>query len=320
MNRYFPFGVNVLIAIAALLVIADAEKAAGTGFSLDGANQFGLLYEGNGGHNFAYNNSNINGNIGIGGTGHFQGNGPGTINGLIQFSASNSGQYSNSGLTLSPSSGNPVYNVSSVTSALNTVNTLSHDLGLELGTTASITSGGSLSASSGSLDGNGNRIFTVTAISFANGTFTVNGGPNDFVVLNVADGVGTNGLNGSIVLTGGITSDQVLINYTPSTSNLTNYNNAYTNLTGGPTLTISTNGLTTSGTFLDPTGNFSVNHSDVMGRVIGGDSTDSSFQSGASLTAPAPTPEPGTLILLATAALGAGAIGWRRHRQNVSLT
>jgi hypothetical protein len=314
MNRHHPLSVvKLLIAIAAILVTANWEQVARAGFILDGANQFGLLYEGNGGHNFAFNNSNLNGNIGIGGTGHFQGNGPGTINGLIQFSASNSGQFSNSGLTLSPSSGNPVYSVPPVSSALTYMNSLSQTLGLEPGTNTTISSGGSINASSGSLDANGNEVFTVTAINFANGTFTVNGGPNDFVVLNVADGVGNNGLNGSIVLTGGITSDQVLINYTPSTSNLTNYNNAYTNLTGGPTLTISTNGLTTSATFLDPTGNFSVNHSVVMGRIIGGDSSDSSFQSGANLTAPTPTPEPCTLALLAATAAGVAALRWRRR-------
>jgi hypothetical protein len=318
MNRHFAFGVHVLIAVAAVLVLANVEQVARAGYILDGANQFGLLYEGNGGHNFAYNNSNINGNIGIGGTGHFQGNGPGTINGVIQFSASNSGQFSNSGLTLSPSTANPQYSISAVSSALSTVNSLSQTLGLEPGTSTTISTGGSINASSGSLDANGNEIFTVTAISFANGTFTINGGPNDFVVLNVADGVGSNGLNGSIVLTGGIPSDQVLINYTPSTSNLTNYNNAYATLSGGPTLTISTNGLTTSGTFLDPTGNFSVNHSVVMGRVIGGDSSDSSFQSGANLTAPAPLPEPSTLVVLATAAGCAAALRSRRHRLSYS--
>ena len=98
----------------------------------------------------------------------------------------------------------------SLTSALNTANPLSQTLGLETGTTTTITSGGSINAGSGTLDGSGNRVFTVTSISFPNGTFTVNGTAADFVVLNIADGVGNNGLNGSVVLSGGIVSDRGL--------------------------------------------------------------------------------------------------------------
>ena len=49
--------------------------------------------------------------------------------------------------------------------------------------------------------------------------------------------------NGSIVLSG-LTSDQVLFNLFDAGSN-------YTTLTGGPTLTISTNGATTMGDFLE---------------------------------------------------------------------
>jgi hypothetical protein len=200
------------------------------------------------------------------------------------------------------------------------MNSLSQTLGLEPGTSTTITSGSSIIASNGTPDANGNEVFTVTAINLSNGTWTVNGGPNDFVVLNVADGVGNNGLNGTILLSGGIPSDQVLINYTPSTSNTATYNSDYASLSGGPTLTISTNGLTTSATFLDPTGNFSVNHSVVMGRIIGGDTSNSSFQSGANLTAPTPTPEPSALAFLATAAFGTAAYRWRWSRGRERLT
>ena len=133
---------------------------------------------------------------------------------------------------------------------------------------------------------------------------------SDYVVFNIADGVGTNGLNGTVALAGGITSDHVLFNYTPSTSNLTTYNNDYTNLTGGPTMTISTNGAATTGVFLDPTGNFQVNHTNITGRVIGGDTQNSSFVSGANLTAP--VPEPNSAILAALGLLCLAA--WRRLR------
>jgi MYXO-CTERM domain-containing protein len=299
----------VVFAIA-ILTLAPAVGRAG--FTIGNAGTFGLLYEGNGGNTLSFNNSNLTGNIGIGSTGKFQGNGPGTITGIVQFALANSGQFSNSGLTLNPSANNPTYSNANVTSALSTVNSLSQALGLETGTSTTISSGGSVLASNGMLDGTGNRVFTVTSISLPNGTFTVNGTASDFVVLNIADGVGNNGLNGNIALAGGITSDHVLFNYTPSTSNLTNYNNDYASLSGGPTMTLSSNGLTATGIFLDPTGNFSVNHSNINGRLFGGDTQNSSFVSGAALTAPPNVPEPSGAMLAVMGLLGVAV--WRRRR------
>jgi hypothetical protein len=296
-------------ALALTLVFVTSTRRARAGFILGSAANYGLLYEGNGGNTLSINNSNENGNVGIGNTGKFQGNGPGTITGNFDFSAANTGQFSNSGLTIT---GSVNYSVSDVATALSTINSLSQTLGLETGTGTTISSGGSILASNGTLDGSGNYVFTVTSISFPNGTFTITGGASDYVVLNIADGVGNNGLNGSVTLSGGITSDHVLFNYTPSTSNLTTYNNDYTNLTGGPTMTISTNGGTTTGVFLDPTANFQVNHCDINGRVIGGDTQNSSFVSGANLTAP--IPEPSSLALLSAGAISLLAYAWRRRQ------
>ncbi len=306
-------GRSRVIALAAILSVL-APTVVRAGFILGNAGTFGLMYEGAGANTLSYNNSTLTGNIGVGATGKFQGNGPGTINGLIEFSAANSGQFSNSGLTLNPSANNPMYSVPAVQSGLNTVNSLSQTLGLETGTSTTITSGGSILASSGMLDGNGNRVFNVTSISFSNGTFTITGAVTDYVVLNIADGVGNNGLNGSVVLAGGITSDHVLFNYTPSTSNLTTYNNDYATLSGGPTMTISTSGLTTTGVFLNPTGDFQVNHSTINGRIFGGDSKNSTFVSGNTLVAPPDNvPEPSTVALAVIGLLGLAA----RHRWRV---
>ena len=152
-----------------------------------------------------------------------------------------------------------------------------------------ITSGGAISASSGNLV-NGNRVFNVTNISFPIGTFTINGSSSHYVVLNIAGNVGNNGLNGSIVLKGGITADHVLFNYTPAIGS--SYSSDYASLSGGPTMTINTNGATTTGIFLDPTGCIQVNSCCIDGWLIGGDTHNLSFVSGANLTVPAVPPVP----------------------------
>ena len=296
---------------ALFLLLCTHSAHADSLFLPGGAGDFGVLYEGHGGNTLSFNNSNLTGNIGIGGTGKFQGNGPGTINGSIDFSAANTGQYSNSGLAITPSSGNPLYNISAVTTALNGVNSLSQTLGLEAGTGMTISSGGSISAGSGMLDSHGFEVFKVTSIGFPNGTFTINGTASQYVVLNIAGNVASNGLNGSIVLRGGITSDHVLFNFTPSTNNLTTYNNDYSTLSGGPTMTISTSGLTTTGVFLDPTGNFQANHAVIDGRIFGGDSQNSSLVSGLDLNAPASVPPPGNLTLAVIALASFAAFRFR---------
>jgi hypothetical protein len=306
------------LAIAiALLSFAEAATSGRASDLLPGTSStYGILYEGNGGNTLNFNNSNLTGNIGIwdGGagsnSGKFAGNGPGTINGNINFSDPNTGQFSNNGLTIN---GSVQFSQSDVGPNLTAINSLSQSLGLEAGTSTTISSGGSITASNGMLDGGGHRVFTVSSISFANGTFTINGGSGDTVVLNIAGSVGNNGLNGNVVLAGGITPDHVLFNFTPSTSNLNTYNNDYATLSGGPTMTISTSGLTTTGIFYNPTGDFQVNHSNVNGWIFGGDTKNVAFVSGANLTVPNVVPEPATVVLSLSALVGIGLARVSRH-------
>jgi hypothetical protein len=301
--------------LATAIFLSGATTAANAGFSIGGAGNFGMLYEGNGGKTLSMNGFTVTGNIGIGGTGAFQGNGPGTINGILDFSAPQGSQFSSSGVTYNPSANNPAYNISAVTSALSTINSLSQSLGLETGTSTTITSGGSISAGSGMLDPSGDRVFTVTSISFPNGTFTINGAATDFVVLNIAGAVANSHLNGSIALNGGITSDHVLFNFTPATSPLSTYNSDYSTLSGGTTMTLSTNGGTTTGIFLDPTADFQIDHTTINGRVFGGGSVNAALNSGAHLTDPTIVPEPSPLLLAGVGLLGLSIARFRGVQQ-----
>jgi hypothetical protein len=92
----------------------------------------------------------------------------------------------------------------------------------------------------------------------------------------------------------------------------------YTNHTGGPTLTINTNGQTTTGIFLDPNGGMQLNHSVLNGRFFGGDDTNQQIVSGAFINAPPeapPVPAPAGVIL---AGLGFITVGgwsvWRKRQ------
>jgi hypothetical protein len=82
----------------------------------------------------------------------------------------------------------------------------------------------------------------------------------------------------------------------------------YTTHTGGPTLTISPNGQTTTGIFLDPNGGMQFNNGILNGRFFGGDVQNQQIVSGASIFAP--IPEPGTLAL---AGLGISGLYLRKR-------
>jgi hypothetical protein len=286
------------LAVMTLCVCQAVALTASTAYAFDIglASDFTVLYEGNGGNTLNYNNSVLSGDIGIGLTGKAAVS-SGTVNGSFDFSAANTGQFSISGGTVT---GGENYNVANVTSGLNTVNALAQTLGGEAGTSTTVTSGGSINASAGMLDGGGNRVFTVTSVSFPNGTFTINGSASDYVVLNVGSAAS---FNGAITLTGGITSSHVLINMTGGN---------YTTLSGGNTLTISTSGLTTTGIFLDPNGDFQINHSILDGQIFGGDTHNVSIVSGADIVGPTPAvPDGGTTALLL--AMGVAGIGFARR-------
>ena len=308
-----------LIIMCALLLVAFAMPQAQAGFVLGDASNFAVLYEGNGGNTLNYNNSNLTGNLGIGcgtvavpcsgaTTGAFKGSSPGTITGTVEFAAANYGQYDQGGLTIT---GGATYNDVNVATDLNNLNSLSQKYGGEAGSATTIQNGGSLTASSGVVDTDGNHVFTAAMSSFDAGTtFTINGTAADYVVINIADTKG-HGFNGSVVLSGGITSDHVLFNLTKGD---------YSTLSGGDTLTISTScasqSCATNGIFLDPNGDFQINHSVLDGRIFGGDTANVSIVSGADIVAPpAQTPEPACFGLLSAGLVALIGVEHLRNRR-----
>ena len=268
-----------------------------------------------------FNNGTITGDVGIGSPREFTISNASVV-GNIRFS----GAVSTAGLSGGPIPGPGPYTVSgggtvsggvvasdaAVTNAINYTNDLSQFLGGQSGTSTTVATGGSITASSGTLytgntvDGNplGNYyVFTVTSVNFPNGTFTINGSATDQVVLDI--GFSAN-LHGQIVLAGGITSDNVVINM---------FGGNYTTHMGGPTLDVNTNGLVTMGTFLDPNGGMSAVSTTIDGRFFGGDVQNQQIVSGASIFAPIPEPASATVLILGGALSALQMCRARRSRR-----
>jgi hypothetical protein len=289
-----------------LLVAFAVPQAARAGFVLGSASDYAVLFEGGGNNTLQITNVTVNFNIGIGGTGKATDSGPSTVNGRIDFSAGNTLQFSNNNIA-NVISGGVHYNVSGVTTALNTVNSLNTTLGAESGTNVNIAGTTTINASAGVLDANGNRVFKVTGFNTTNSdVLTINGdGAGDSVVLNFI-GLSAN-FNNQVKLNG-ISEDKVLYNFVGGS-----------NLTGGPTLQINDNASSSpsnvvQGVFLDPNGTISVVNTHLVGRVYGGDSHDMQIVSGDVLDAP-PVPAPSFLGLSSAAALALIGVHLLRNRR-----
>lgn len=285
------------LCLTLLLATFVLPQGARAGFTIGpDASNYAVLFEGAGGNTLQITNVTVNGNVGVGLTGQATVSGPSDINGAINFSAANTGQFSNNNGS-NMITGGVSFNVAAVTSALNTVNTLNTTLGAEAGTNIAINGSTTINASAGVLDANGNRVFNVTGFNTTNGdTLTINGDGGDSVVLNF---IGVNANFNNQVILNGITSDQVLYNFVGGSD-----------LTGGPTLQINDNlsnntpncslgQYCVQGDFLDPNGAISVVNANVAGRVFGGDTHDFQDVSGSTITAATTTvPEPSSLLEL----------------------
>ena len=298
---------SMCLSVAAMMLVtglANRQAQAQICCAGDPSNDvsdFGLIYTGDP-HNLDFSNSTVIGNVGIGDNGGFTGSGGGTITGTLSFA----GLQQN--VSFKPddvSIGAVIYGSGTVTEALASLNTVSQNLRNEGGTPLLISAGGSINASTGILNSGGNYVFTATINPnfTAGNTFTINGTSDQFIVINTT--TGGLPLDGSIVLTGGITPDHVLFNLDAAD---------YDTLTGGDPLIIDTGGNATTGLFLDPNGAIDISDLMIFGRVFGGDTVDASI-SDSTIVAPPPfaAPEPSSLLLLG-GGLVAACILRRRNR------
>ena len=325
MKKRFAAWAASAALVACLLGVRPAHAAV---IGVDVQSYIVMYQGGSSGSQLSINNFGTTGiwtgDVGIAGSGKLAATGPGTVNGNINFAAANTGQASISNTTVN---GTVNYNVASVQTIMNNLNTLSSTLGGQAGLGAALaintSSDQTVLATSGNLVG-GNRLFNVTSVNTNNDqNLIIKGDGSQSVVLDV----GANAqFHGNILLEdlsgkffgaagySGLTPDQVLINLYGGTGSPT--------FTGGPTLDVNNNGNAAhpaniiTADFLDPNGTVSMVNTRLIGRVFGGDSHDMQIVSGDTITLP-PTPPNGVPlpgILPAGLVLLGGVLGLRKLR------
>ncbi len=277
-------GSSLKVHITGTTNTTDAPGSSNPALNVSGLSGYTVLYEGTGSNQLSVSNDTIVGNVGLTG-GQVQFSGPGTIAGRVDFSGAYAGQYhSTNGSNVGPTSVN--YNVSAVTAAANAINSLSAALGGLTGTNISFNnSSTTINESAGALQTAGGvtyRVFNVTSYSENNAnTVTVNGdGSGDPVVFNFTYNSNTN-LGGQVVLTGGLTPDQVIWNFTSSNKQVQ----------------LNNNGGAFQGVLILPDDQYQSDNSNLTGRVYGGAAGNMQIVSGANVSEP---PTTGSLVNTAT--------------------
>jgi choice-of-anchor A domain-containing protein len=291
-----------ILGLASAVALGIPEARAGFIGSVPNAANYGILYSGGGGHSLTLTNTSEYGNIGVGNTGHVNLNGGDTIQGTpgrLDFSASNTSQYSHSGTNTGPASVN--YNVAAVTTALSQLSTLSSSLGSEAATSIAINGTQTINAATGKLDANGNYVFNVTSYNegIAN-TLTIQNAGGHSVVFNFEYGANVS-LAGNVTLLGGLTDDQVLWNFASANKETVTLNNT----SGSPNNVF-------HGDILALNDAISITSANLDGRIWGGDSSDLTIVSSKIVD---PVPEPASLVLFGSALAALGAVRRRKFRQ-----
>jgi hypothetical protein len=256
---------GVAAFLSALLLGAPAAHAAP--FTLGQFDEYGLLVN-DGASGGDINTPPVDANIGIGNvTGPINLHNE-VVNGQVDCSGSCSTAVAGGNITGTqpvslggaPPNGSPASvnsNVAAVSNAIAAAKSLSSTWGAAAssGTAISINTGSqTINASSGNLV-NGANVFTTPTFAIGNGhTLTINGSASQYVVIDVT-GSSVTKLDGALTLTGGITPDQVLINFLGSGANVQG----------------AANGATLSGTFLIPNEGVQLNSLVINGHLFGGE-------------------------------------------------
>ena len=276
-------------------------------FTLGAFDTYGLLVN-DGVSGGDINTAPVNANIGIGSvTGPINLHNE-VVNGKVDVSGSAATAVSGGAITGTqpvslggaPSPASVNSNIAGVAAAIAAASGLSTFCGAEaaLGTAVTINGTTNINATSGFLDPSGARVFSATSFSIGNGhTVTINGSASDYVVIDIT-GTSGNKLDGALTLKGGITADQVLINF----------------IGEGGSVQGAANEATLSGTFLIPDEAVALNSLIIHGHLFGGEEgTNFQFVSNAFINQPtSAVPEPSTWAMMLLGFAGLGFMAYRR--------
>jgi len=262
--------------IFALVLLAPSSGRAGA-FSLGTASNFVLLGDAN--TFLVGNNSQITGNIGIGSGGRLTlSGGPFSLNGSIFFAdpVVAGTNYKTSGTN--SVSGVVQQNNALVSSALAALTTL-YNTAFSVYSNPATTD---LNPSGSVTIGPGN--YNYRNVNINSDTITLNGGPNDYIIINVKDELTIN--HSTFDVTGGIPVDHILWNLIQGSDG------------GDATKKLTVDGANTgfAGVFLAVDRGISLGNDDGVGRFFGGSSssTDNDFRFVSGVTVAAPPTPPGS--------------------------
>lgn len=238
-------------------------------------------------------------NFGIGSASAFRSSGPANIIGTVYFAdplTQNCGVYKctpGSSISNTTISGGTFQDAATINAALATVATISN--GYSGGTVLNLSNANGTVIN---VSGGTTHQFSVGNVGISGAGLTINGGASDVVVLNISGSVK---FQGAVKLTGGITPDNVLFNVkSAGNNNVQSSGNYMTNLVNAD--------------LIDLGGTWNVNEITITGRWFGED-PGGTYQLVSNGYIEQPTvPEPGTLVLMGTGALGLMGVIRRKMR------